>query len=188
MSQRVTRGPLFLRGQWKLWFIPHLSLLQLHNQSSGMLRSALSSSWGMGLGHKSYIRQNDTFLPLSVTEIAFIYFLQPENHMLTLIWNDTIVSETKLTPYYTLQYLNVNNQIIPGICWLFQKRSTQLGGCWGHSYIHQGGYVVSLSAVWQRNYWPHFYETWWKVVALAKKEPITIWSVSESQNGYTNYV
>lgn len=110
MSQCVTRGPLFLRGQWKLWFIPHLSPLQLHNQSSGMSRSALSSSWGMGLGHKSYIRQSDTFLTLSVTEIAFIYFLQPENHRLTLIWNDTTLNETKLTPYYTVQCLNVNNQ------------------------------------------------------------------------------
>ena len=38
----------------------------------------------------------------------------------------------------------------------------------------------------KKNYWPHFHETWWKVVALAAEEPIKFWSWSKSQGGYTN--
>lgn len=49
-------------------------------------------------------------LPSQSLKLRLFIFLQPENHRLTLIWNDTTLNETKLTPYYTVQCLNVNNQ------------------------------------------------------------------------------
>lgn len=94
VSQCVTRGPLFLRGQWKLWFIPHLSPLQLYNQSPGMLRSAVSSSWGMGLGHKGSIKQCDTFATFQT------FFLFQELLNQALIFTPTVfVRGTHLQPY-----------------------------------------------------------------------------------------
>ena len=47
-------------------------------------------------------------------------------------------------------------------------------------------YLFDCQQDYIKNYWMN--ETWWKGIALAKQEPITFWTVSESQGTYTNYV
>lgn len=81
--------------QSKLWHVAVSTIIQLGN-----------GPWPQELYQAEWYFP----FPLSHWNCVYLFFLQPENHRLTLIWNDTTLNETKLTPYYTVQCLNVNNQ------------------------------------------------------------------------------